>query len=498
MPVVPSSLAYTMLLVLRITRNEKLLLCDDVLMHGLHHLEILPGGQQDQAKSRARKGAKKAELSQKDDVVDLDAAQAVVRQLDLNDLKALRQALEHVNICGKLLEVCILQFVGSEVLCRLFGREPSPFIFMTASICAAYTLHRLLLLAKLPITLDGRTHADQGRMLSLLFPIYSLAFFLLVLLLPQGWVDINIDQAGQGILHGITAVKSAWSSVSALVSGESTEPSTQQWSGSPTESGTWQDSTPVPALLRWGILGITSVASGLMVPAMAIAGQRMGIAVATTLHPPPCLVAGGSTQAITLPVHRAPLQVVLTLLTGACPIFALLFWVTPITGGLLGFDQQQRAMAQGCAAICAGALQLLAIKLFLQSHLNTALERWYLAKHMKSKNRTKHGTLVATSLINNTSALLPRAAMLLLGPAALLVTLGCVICDSAALDRGIHEVSEPGEVTLYSVAPFIVPPTLTTQAMARCLACSGLLAHSASTMLVLVLRRTRVFRSTNV
>lgn len=143
-------------------------------------------------------------------------------------------------------------------------------------------------------------------------------------------------------------------------------------------------------------------------------------------------------------------------------------------------------------------LQLLSIKTFLQSHLSTALERWYLAKHLKFNNRTSHGALVATSLINNTSALLPRAAMLLLGPAALLVTLGCIICDSAALDRGIHEISEPGEVTLYSVAPFIVPPTLTTQAIARCLAFSSLFAHASSTIFVLVLRRTRIFRSTNL
>lgn len=146
----------------------------------------------------------------------------------------------------------------------------------------------------------------------------------------------------------------------------------------------------------------------------------------------------------------------------------------------------------------AGVLQLFTVKLFLQTHLNTALERWYLAKHLKSKSKTKYGTLVATSLINNTCALLPRVTMLLMGPAALWVTLGCIICDSAALNRGIYEVSEPGEVTLYSVAPFIVPPALTTQAIARCLAFSGLLAHTAANLSVLILRRTRVFRSTNV
>lgn len=138
------------------------------------------------------------------------------------------------------------------------------------------------------------------------------------------------------------------------------------------------------------------------------------------------------------------------------------------------------------------------VKLFLQSHLNTALERWYLAKHQKSKSKTKHGTLVATSLINNTCALLPRVAMLLMGPAVLWTLLGFVICDSAALNRSVHEVSEAGEVTLYSVAPFIVPPTMTTQAIARCLAFSSLLAHSASNIAVLILKRTRVFRSTNV
>ena len=70
-----------------------------MLMHGLFHLEILPGGQKEQGKPRATKTGKKAEASQQDDSLDLDAAQAVVRQLDLNDLKALQRALEHVNIC---------------------------------------------------------------------------------------------------------------------------------------------------------------------------------------------------------------------------------------------------------------------------------------------------------------------------------------------------------------------------------------------------------------
>lgn len=75
------------------------LLCDDVWMHGLYHLEILPGGQAEQARPRPSKSGKKGEGSANDDALDLDATQAVVRQLNVNDLKALQRALEDVNIC---------------------------------------------------------------------------------------------------------------------------------------------------------------------------------------------------------------------------------------------------------------------------------------------------------------------------------------------------------------------------------------------------------------
>lgn len=88
--------------------------------------------------------------------------------------------------------------------------------------------------------------------------------------------------------------------------------------------------------------------------------------------------------------------------------------------------------------------------------------------------------------------------MLLMGPAVLWVCLGCLVCDSSVLDRGTDEVSEPGEVTLYSVAPFIVPPRQITRSIASCLAFASILAHSVSTIAVLVLKRVRVLRSMNV
>lgn len=110
---------------------------------------------------------------------------------------------------GKLLEVCLLQFAVSEILCRVFNREPSPFIFITATICAIYSLYRLLTLARTPITLDGRPHPRQGKMLLLLFPICSVLFVLLHLLSPLRWVDINTDEAGNGILHAYAVAATA-------------------------------------------------------------------------------------------------------------------------------------------------------------------------------------------------------------------------------------------------------------------------------------------------
>lgn len=82
-----------------------------MLMHGLFHLEILPGGQTGSGRPRATKAGKKAEGSLQDDFMDLDAAQAVVRQFDLNDLKALQRPLEHVNI-----SVCFVSQTGAHTV----------------------------------------------------------------------------------------------------------------------------------------------------------------------------------------------------------------------------------------------------------------------------------------------------------------------------------------------------------------------------------------------
>lgn len=75
------------------------LLCDDMLIHGLYHLEILPGGAAEQTRSKPSKAGKKSEAINSDEAVDLDAAQAVVRKLNVHDLKVLQRALEHVNTC---------------------------------------------------------------------------------------------------------------------------------------------------------------------------------------------------------------------------------------------------------------------------------------------------------------------------------------------------------------------------------------------------------------
>lgn len=90
------------------------------------------------------------------------------------------------------------------------------------------------------MTLDGRTHPDQGRMLSLCFPLYSIAFFLITFLLPQGLLDINIDQAGHGILHGVTVVKGAWTGIRALIKDGLQPSSTQQLFGESMGADMWQ------------------------------------------------------------------------------------------------------------------------------------------------------------------------------------------------------------------------------------------------------------------
>lgn len=134
-----------------------------------------------------------------------------------------------------------MQSVGSEILCRVFGREPSPFIFITAFICGMHTIHRLLTLAWMPMTLDGRTHPNQGKLLLLLFPVYCIIFVLLVVFLPLGWLDVDSDQAGRGIMHGITVAKGAWSSLSnGFQSGHEATSTDDSLAGRTAETGSWE------------------------------------------------------------------------------------------------------------------------------------------------------------------------------------------------------------------------------------------------------------------
>ena len=68
----------------------------------------------------------------------------------------------------------------------------------------------------------------------------------------------------------------------------------------------------------------------------------------------------------------------------------------------------------------AGVLQMLCVRPLLQGYLSTALERWWLAKNSRAKQKSrKNNAFVTTSLINNTSALLPRVAQQLVAPACI-------------------------------------------------------------------------------
>jgi hypothetical protein len=61
-----------------------------------------------------------------------------------------------------VLEVCIMQFIASELLSRFFAREQSPFIFIGGLLCMILCARYLVQLARCPVTLDGRTHPNQG------------------------------------------------------------------------------------------------------------------------------------------------------------------------------------------------------------------------------------------------------------------------------------------------------------------------------------------------
>lgn len=66
------------------------------------------------------------------------------------------------GVQGMILEISIMQFIASEVLSRVFAREQSPFIFIASIICVILCIKHLTQLARAPMTLDGRVHANQG------------------------------------------------------------------------------------------------------------------------------------------------------------------------------------------------------------------------------------------------------------------------------------------------------------------------------------------------
>jgi hypothetical protein len=78
-----------------------------------------------------------------------------------------------VSVQGMAMEVCIMQFVASELLSRLFAREQSPFIFIGGLLCIMLCSKYLLQLGRCPMTLDGRTHPTQGLMvLAIIFIVW--------------------------------------------------------------------------------------------------------------------------------------------------------------------------------------------------------------------------------------------------------------------------------------------------------------------------------------
>lgn len=78
------------------------IVCDSTFLHGLKHLEIIP---QDKAavavaKSAVKKKApakKHSDSGQDPEPSDLDTAQAIVRSLNIKDLKKLQYALQPIN-----------------------------------------------------------------------------------------------------------------------------------------------------------------------------------------------------------------------------------------------------------------------------------------------------------------------------------------------------------------------------------------------------------------
>lgn len=103
---------------------------------------------------------------------------------------------------GIVLEICLLQFGASELLSRLFERQQSPFIFLSALLCFILCLNHLLKSARFPMTLDGRIHANQGLLVISLMGVLWCVIFIMILLLPQGLLDVDMQDTAQGIVQG--------------------------------------------------------------------------------------------------------------------------------------------------------------------------------------------------------------------------------------------------------------------------------------------------------
>jgi hypothetical protein len=77
------------------------IICDSTFLHGLKHVEIMPDDKAALApKSAAKKkvpAKKSSDSGQDSDPRDLDAAQVIVRPVNVNDLLKLQSALQPIN-----------------------------------------------------------------------------------------------------------------------------------------------------------------------------------------------------------------------------------------------------------------------------------------------------------------------------------------------------------------------------------------------------------------
>jgi hypothetical protein len=183
--------------------------------------------------------------------------------------------------------------------------------------------------------------------------------------------------------------------------------------------------TPPPAAVRAAL-----AAAGAALAALLFA-PALRFTRAYWLHQQPPEWAGDVFRAAPRRASGARLTLHLLL-----PLAAALTWVKPLFQEPLGLSPRGAAAAQAAAALAAGAVMLSNARLLAQLHLASTLPAWYALRHgAGGGERARAQALVGAAVRAHAEAvlsLLGKAAVQVVAPGALFLSLGLALAGAAA------------------------------------------------------------------